>query len=258
MPAHNGDCGFRLRIHLNHGERSICVRIDKFLSGAAVASRKEAARAAKKGAVLVNGKVVKDLSVHIDPENDRVIYDGKAVEYRKYIYVMLNKPAGYVSSTDDPGAPVVTELLPENLQKAQLFPCGRLDKYTVGLIILTNDGGAAHRMLSPSRHVSKTYYFELSDALSDDDRKRLEAGVDIGGYVTKPCSIELITDRSGNITITEGKYHQIKRMAEKAGNRITFLRRISFAGIELDAGLPEGKWRYLNESELAVISGYLS
>lgn len=233
------------------------MRIDKLISETGFASRTEAAKAAKKGNVTVNGVAVKDLSRHIDPAKDVVTFFGEVVTYQKNVYLMMNKPEGYVSSTDDPSAPIVLELLDERLQRLGLFPCGRLDKYTVGLLILTNDGGAAHRMLSPKKHVEKTYRFRLQHAITPDEVATIEAGVDIG-FITKPCSITMLTDTEGDITLVEGKYHQIKRMAEAVGNKIVYLERTSFAGIALDRSLARGEWRYLDDAEMALLAPYLS
>lgn len=233
------------------------MRIDKLISETGFASRSEAAKAAKKGNVTVNGVPVKDLSRHIDPEKDVVTFFGEVVSYQKNVYLMMNKPEGYVSSTDDPSAPIVLELLDERLQKLGLFPCGRLDKYTVGLLILTNDGAAAHRMLSPKKHVEKTYRFKLQHAITPEEVATLEAGVDIG-FVTKPCKIAMLSDKEGDITLVEGKYHQIKRMAEAIGNKIVYLERTSFAGIPLDPSLERGDYRYLNDEEMEKLSPYLS
>jgi len=233
------------------------MRIDKLISETGFASRSEAAKAAKKGNVTVNGEAVRDLSRHIDPEKDVVTFFGEVVSYRKNVYIMMNKPEGYVSSTDDPSAPIVLELLDERLQKLGLFPCGRLDKYTVGLLILTNDGPAAHRMLSPKKHVEKTYRFRLQHAITPEEVATLEAGVDIG-FITKPCSITMLDGTEGDITLVEGKYHQIKRMAEAVGNKIVYLERTSFAGIALDPSLARGEWRYLDDNEMEKLSPYLS
>ena len=234
------------------------MRIDKLISETGYASRSEAAKAARKGNVTVNGVEVKDLSRHIDPEKDVVTYFGEVVEYIKNVYIMMNKPEGYVSSTDDPSGPTVIELLPERLRSFGLFPCGRLDKNTLGLVLLTNDGAAAHRMLSPKKHVEKTYFFRLKKPIGTDEIATLEAGVDIGDCVTKPCRVEMTSEQEGYITLVEGKYHQIKRMAEAVANKITYLERVTFAGIQLDTTLARGEWRYLNEEEMALIKPYLS
>ena len=234
------------------------MRIDKLISEVGYASRSEAAKAARKGNVTVNGEEVKDLSRHIDPERDVVTYFGEVIEYTKNVYIMMNKPEGYVSSTDDPSGPTVIELLPERMQAWGLFPCGRLDKNTVGLVLLTNDGIAAHRMLSPKKHVEKTYFFRLKKPILAEEIETLEKGVDIGDCVTKPCRVDMQTETEGHITLVEGKYHQIKRMAEAVGNKITYLERVTFAGISLDRSLARGEFRFLNEEEMALIKPYLS
>ncbi len=228
------------------------MRLDKFVSGAAAFSRKDASLAVKKGRIAVNGAAVRDPSARIDPEKDEVLLDGERLFYSEFVYVMLNKPEGVVSSTED-GDVTVIDLLPEKLRRIGLFPCGRLDKNTLGFVLLTNNGKLAHFLLSPVSHVEKIYRFKSEKPLSSDDVETLEKGVDIGGYVTKPCSVFLTGDRLGNIRISEGKYHQIKLMFRAIGNSITELERISFAGIPLDPLLPRGQWRYLNEDEISIL-----
>ena len=231
------------------------MRIDKFLSEQGIASRKEAAKAAKGGGVLVNGIPVKDLSTHIDPENAQVVYLGRKVEYQQFIYVMLNKPEGYVSATDDKSLPYVTKLLPEELQKRELFPVGRLDRDTVGLMILTNNGQLAHSLLSPKHHVEKEYRFTAKVPMREGVEREFENGVTLAdGYECKSAKIILDEDRMGGIiTLTEGKYHQIKRMVAASDNRVMSLERISFGGISLDTSLARGEWRYLTKEEIALL-----
>lgn len=232
------------------------MRIDKFLSEQGVASRKEAAKAAKSGGVLVNGVAVKDLSTHIDPETARVFYLGRRIEYHKFIYVMLNKPEGYVSATDDKSLPYVTELLPDELRKRELFPVGRLDRDTVGMMILTDDGQMAHALLSPKRHVEKKYFFTAKVPMREGVEKDFREGITLAdGYECKSAEIDLQPDRMGGvITLTEGKYHQIKRMVAAEDNRVMTLERISFGGIELDKSLARGEWRYLTEDEISLLT----
>lgn len=234
------------------------MRIDKFISELGVASRKEAAKAARGGGVLVDGVAVRDLSQHIDPDRSRVTYLGRELSYKKYVYVMLNKPMGYVSATEDSRLPVVTELLPEELQHRELFPVGRLDKDTVGLMILTNNGQLAHTVLSPKRHVEKEYYFESREPLPPGVKEKFESGIVLGdGYECKSAEISLDEGRaSGVITLTEGKYHQIKRMIASFDNAVTYLKRISFATIPLDESLSEGEWRYLTDEEESVLLSF--
>ncbi len=225
------------------------MRLDKFIVESGLATRTEIAKAAKNGAVTVNGEVVRRASGHIDPVYDVITYCGKRVVYREFTYIMLNKPSGYVSARTDDLSPTVIELLPPELQKIGLFPCGRLDKNTLGLMILTNNGPLAHKLLAPKHHVDKRYYFETKFQISKEDVIALENGVDIGGYVTAPCKVKLTEERCGHITLTEGKYHQIKLMAEAVHNQITFLERVTFGPIVLDKSLERGEWRYLTEKE---------
>lgn len=234
------------------------MRIDKYISELGIASRKEAAKIAKGGGVLVDGVPVRDLSAHIDPQINRVTFLGRELSYSKYVYVMLNKPAGYVSATEDSRLPVVTELLPEELRKRDLFPVGRLDRDTVGLMILTNDGNLAHLLLSPKRHVAKDYYFESAEALPAGTEEKFRDGIVLAdGYECKEAVIKLEKERkSGIITLTEGKYHQIKRMVASFDNAVTYLKRISFATIPLDESLGEGEWRYLSDEETKILQSF--
>lgn len=224
------------------------MRLDRFFTETATCSRSEASALIRRGAVSVDGVIVRDPSAHIDPERQRIALSGREIRYRRNLYIMMNKPKGVVCATED-GSATVIDLLPENLRKADLFPCGRLDKNTAGFVLITDNGPLAHRLLSPKYHVDKTYRFTVKFPLSDADIAILEAGVDIGDYVTKPCKIERLGEREGNITLSEGKFHQIKRMMESVHNQITDLERISFAGIGLDRSLAPGQWRMLTDPE---------
>lgn len=228
------------------------MRIDKFLSNMGIASRSEASKAARQGQILVNGTAIKKADIHIDPETDEIAFCGRSVSYRKYTYILMNKPDGVVSATDDGRDKTVIDLLPEDLQRLGLFPCGRLDKHTLGLVLLTDNGELAHKLLSPKHHVDKKYRFESKFPISDDDVKKLESGATLDdGYVTRPCRITLCDDgRSGYITLTEGKYHQIKRMLESVNNKIIYLERVSFGPLTLDEGMQRGEWRFLNNDEI--------
>ena len=230
------------------------VRLDKLLSECGVATRSESGRAARAGRITVNGVPVRRADVKVDPEADRVVYCGVPVTYRRFVYLMLNKPDGYVSATEDArGDPVVTDLVPAEYRKMGVFPCGRLDKHTLGLMLLTNDGALSHRLLAPKSHVTKSYGFRVKFPLSEDDRLSLESGVDIGGYVTRPARVELLSEREGVIFITEGKYHQIKLMMEAVHNQITHLERLTFGTLTLDPSLERGAWRELTAEELAAL-----
>lgn len=229
------------------------MRLDKMLSECGVASRSESARAARAGKITLGGVPVRRSDVQVDPEKDTVMYCGVPVRYRKFVYVMLNKPDGYVSATEDGKDPVVTELLPEEYRKMGVFPCGRLDKHTLGLMLLSNDGALSHRLLAPKSHVAKSYAFRVKFPLSGEDVAALESGVDIGGYLTKPCCVELLGEHEGMITITEGKYHQIKLMMQAVHNQITYLERKRFGPLLLDEGLSRGEWRELTDTEILAL-----
>jgi len=229
------------------------MRLDKMISSTGIASRSQISSAVRSGRVTVDGVVARKADMQVDPDAVRVVYCGTPVCYRKFTYIMLNKPEGYVSATEDGRLPTVIELLPEELQKIGLFPCGRLDKNTLGLMLLTNDGDTSHRLLAPKSHVAKTYAFRVKFPLAEADVAALESGVDIGGYVTAPCMVVLDGEREGRITLTEGKYHQIKLMMEAVHNQITYLERVSFGPLTLDPALDRGQWRYLDDREIALL-----
>ena len=231
------------------------VRLDKFLSITGTCSRSDAKRAIRAKNVTVNGIVAKNADVQIDENNDEISYCGKKVVYRQYSYIMLNKPEGVVSATEDGKDVTVLDLLPDGVRNDRMFPCGRLDKNTLGLILLTDNGDLAHRLLAPKSHVAKKYRFCSRFPISDEDTTRFEERLVLeDGYVTLPAKIELDEDRmSGIITLVEGKYHQIKRMLEAIDNKITYLERISFGPLSLDASLARGEWRYLSDDEIALL-----
>ena len=231
------------------------MRIDKLLSDMGLATRSEARAACKSGQVLVDGAPVKDSSCHVDPERQSIAFRGREISYRRYTYVMLNKPEGYVSATEDSKLPVVTELLDDELRRMELFPVGRLDRDTTGLMILTNNGPLAHRVLSPKHHVPKVYRFTAAEPMKEGVEDEFRDGVTLAdGYECKSAVIELDSDRMGGfITLTEGKYHQIKRMVASTHNRVVTLERITFGGIELDRNLARGEYRMLTADEIAML-----
>lgn len=231
------------------------MRIDKLISECGIASRKECAAVAKKGGILVDGAVEKNTARHIDPEIQTVTYLGRRVEYKRFVYVLLNKPEGYVSATEDDKFPPVTDLLPPELQKRGLFPVGRLDKDTVGVMILTNNGPLAHSLLSPKHHVEKEYYFRAAEPLPEGVEERFANGVTLGdGYECKSAKIVLEEGRSsGVITLTEGKYHQIKRMIASFGNKVIYLERVRFGFVSRESAPERGNWRYLTKEEEAAL-----
>ena len=228
------------------------MRIDKFLSITGTATRTEAKKAVRAKAVTVNGVAVTSADTHIDPFKDEVVFFGEKIVYREDTYIMMNKPDGVVSATDDGRDKTVIDLLPPNIKSDKLFPCGRLDKNTLGLMLITDNGDLAHELLSPRSHVEKTYFFKAAEPISIEDAKRFEAGVTLAdGYVTMPAKIELIGNNDeGFITLKEGKYHQIKRMLGALNNKIIYLERISFGPLTLDEGLSRGEWRFLTEEEI--------
>lgn len=227
------------------------IRLDKFFTETATLSRREAVLEIKRGKVLVDGVIITDPSKKIDEERAEVVYNGQRVAYQKYVYIMLNKPEGVVSATEDTKQKTVLDLLPEKYKKLGLFPCGRLDKDTLGLVMLTNDGDTAHKLLSPKSHVEKTYKYKCADPLTSENKNKIENGLELrDGYVTKPCKIKMISELEGEITLTEGKYHEIKRLFGAVGNKITFLERITFGSLVLESNLKRGQWRELNMAEI--------
>lgn len=231
------------------------MRLDKFLTVTGTCSRSVAKKQIRAGAVTVNGAVPVGADVAVNEERDEIFYCGKKIVYRKYTYIVLNKPEGVVSATEDGRDKTVLDLLPEGVRTRGMFPCGRLDKYTLGLILLTDNGELAHKLLAPKTHVKKVYKFKSASPLSAEDVKRFESGLTLdGGYETKPAEMELEEDcQSGYITLTEGKYHQIKRMLEALDNKITYLERVRFGELTLEGIPSRGEWRYLTEDEITKL-----
>lgn len=227
------------------------MRLDKFFSQTGTLTRSQVQKQLKLGKVTVNGETIKKADYKVDPDKDEIRYNENKIVYRRFVYIMMNKPRGVVSATEDRDQKTVLDLLPEDLLKFDLFPCGRLDKDTTGLVVLTNDGISAHNALSPKKHVEKKYSFETADAYSDADLTAIESGITLkDGYSTKPCKIERISETEGYIYLTEGKYHEIKRLFGARSNKITKLERIGFGKLEI-GDLPEGDWRYLTEEEIS-------
>ncbi len=231
-------------------------RIDKIISSQMNISRNDTRSLLKGGAVVCDGIVVTDPSLKVDAEKSVITVGGKALFYKEFIYIMMNKPQGVVSATNDPKTKTVIDLVPENLKRKNLFPAGRLDKDTVGFMLITDDGDFAHRILSPSKHVEKTYIAHLRDSLPEESRRILEEGAVLSdGTECMDAKVE-ITDGEGKevkITIREGKYHQIKRMFASVGNEVVFLKRIAMGGLLLDESLGEAECREITEKELEII-----
>lgn len=229
------------------------MRIDKFLSNNNLGTRSQVKEYLKSGVVTVNGEIVKKADFSIDENRDEICFKGKKIEYKKYIYIILNKPGDIVTATRDKKQETVMDLI-KPLPAKDLFPVGRLDKDTTGLLLITNDGALSHRLLSPKYHVDKTYLVGTLHFLSKSDLEALEAGVDIGDEeITLPAKTELIDEKSLLLTIHEGRYHQVKRMLEAVGNEVVTLKRVSFGDLALPKDLEEGKWRELTEDELQKI-----
>lgn len=230
-------------------------RLDKFLSAQLGITRSEAKELIKRRVVTVGGTVAKLFDMKLDPEKDTVCSEGKEVTYRKHIYIMMNKPQGVVCSTKDGESKTVLELLPDSIRREGLFPAGRLDKDTEGFVFITDDGVLAHNILSPKHHVDKTYFAKLESPAAEEDIKAFEEGLAIdGGDVCKPAKLEILTDpHEVLITISEGMYHQIKRMAQARNNKVLYLKRISIGGVKLDESLALGEWREMLHKEIENI-----
>ena len=235
------------------------MRLDKFLSEMGIASRKETKEYAKKGRIKVNDAIVKSSDYKID--KDIVTFDGRTIAYEQFEYYMLNKPAGVVSATVDNNDRTVIDLI-DSERKKDLFPVGRLDKDTVGLLIITNDGELAHSLLSPVKHIDKKYFARVEGIITEEHIKRFKEGLKLkDGTLTKPAQLEIIksgNDKSDNIseveiTICEGKYHQIKRMIACVGGKVIYLKRLSMGSLKLDENLREGEYRRLTEDEIKCL-----
>lgn len=228
------------------------VRLDKYLADMGLGTRAEVKKLMKKGSVAVNGEIVKKPEQKVDTQEDQVLLNGEPLVYEEFEYYMLNKPQGVVSATEDKRDKTVLELLPQKKRK-DLFPVGRLDKDTEGLLLITNDGELAHRLLSPKKHVDKTYFVKLAKPLEEEGAKRLESGVDIGeAALTMPAVVQAEEPERTRvlITIREGKFHQIKRMFHAVDNEVVFLKRLSMGSLQLDEGLSPGEFRLLTEEEI--------
>lgn len=236
-------------------------RLDKVLSNLGYGSRKEIKQAIRKGLIEVNGELVKDNGMQVDPEADKIVVNGEEIFYRKYIYLMMNKPDGVVSATVDNRDETVIDLLEVEHQVFNPFPVGRLDKDTVGLLLLTNDGELNHRLISPKWKVDKIYYAKIDKKVTEEDIKKFKNGITLDdGYVCKEAKLEILeaTEYGSEvmITIQEGKYHQVKRMFEAVGKTVVYLKRVEFGTLKLDEDLEEGEYRELTEEEINILKGF--
>ncbi|MGL4952782.1 MAG: pseudouridine synthase [Culicoidibacterales bacterium] len=243
------------------------MRLDKILANSGYGSRKDVKKLLRGKTVTVNGVIVKDASSHVDPEKDLIFVGDEQVQYQEFIYLVMNKPQGVISATEDRVHETVLDLLAEADFSREPFPVGRLDIDTEGLLILTNDGKFAHDVLSPKKHVDKTYYAKIDGIVTLEDIVAFSQGVILKGnetkgeadYVTKPATLAIITtDEETNtseieVTITEGKFHQVKRMFESVGKTVVYLKRIQMGQLALDEELPLGAYRELTDAELALV-----
>ena len=228
------------------------MRLDKYLTNQGIGSRSQVKALIKSKKVFVNNVLENKPERHIDENNDIVSLDGVNLEYNKFYYYMLNKPPGVLTAVKDNTYKTVMDIM-DVTPKEGLFPVGRLDKDTEGLLLITNDGELSHNLLSPKKHVNKTYYVELNGKLIDSDIDLFAKGLDIGEKnITKPAKLEILSGRNrAYITITEGKYHQVKRMFQAIGLTVTFLKRISMGSLILDKNLKSGGYRKLTEEEIS-------
>lgn len=239
------------------------MRLDRMLSHIGAATRSEAKALARQGRIHVNGRPVRDTGTKIDPERDEVTVDGMLQAYREHVYLMLNKPPGVISATEDARERTVLDLLDDRMQARRPFPVGRLDKDTEGLLLLTTDGELAHRLLSPRRHVPKVYVARVEGEVTEADAGRFAQGVRLDdGYVTMPAELairEVASRDEGTfstveLTIREGKFHQVKRMFQAVGKRVVHLKRIRMGPLALDPSLAPGQWRELTADESEALA----
>jgi len=237
------------------------IRLDKFISNSSKYSRNETKKIIKSGRVTVDGIKVKNIDAKIEIDKNVIKIDNKQIIYRKYTYIMINKPKDIICATIDNNEKTIIDLLEDDYRNMNLFPVGRLDKDTVGLVIITNDGEFAHNSLSPKKHITKTYYAKIKGIVTGEDIIKFKDGIIIdGGYKCKSSNIEIIKiEKENNISninieIREGKFHQIKRMFEAVNKKVLYLKRIKFYDIILDKNLNEGEYRELNEKEMSIIS----
>ncbi|MGN0271245.1 MAG: pseudouridine synthase, partial [Lachnospiraceae bacterium] len=232
------------------------IRLDKYLADMGVGTRSQVKQFIKKGQIQVNGEIQKRPETKLDIAKDKVLFQGEEISYQEYVYYILHKPAGYVSAVKDNLYPTVLSLI-DNPQGFQLFPVGRLDLDTEGLLLITNDGTLAHELLSPKKHVEKTYYARIDGKITEEDQRRFAAGLDIGDEKdTLPAKLEIL--KSGEeseitVTITEGRYHQVKRMFEAVGKKVTYLKRLQMGSLKLEETLEPGTYRALTEEEIRLL-----
>ncbi|MCY7085510.1 rRNA pseudouridine synthase [Streptococcus oralis] len=235
------------------------MRLDKFLVACAVGSRTEVKNLLKSGRVTVNGKKEKSAKLQIYEERDEIRFDGQVLEYEEFVYYMMNKPQGVISATEDPKHRTVLDLLDDLARTKEVFPVGRLDIDTHGLLLLTNDGKLAHALLSPKRHVDKTYLAQVEGIMTQEDVERFAKGIPLKDFTCQPAKLEIVSvnpvknQSLVRVTIAEGKFHQVKRMVSYCGKEVVDLQRLTMGNLALDENLERGEWRRLTKEELEVL-----
>ena len=235
------------------------MRLDKYLVACAVGSRTEVKNFLKSGRVTVNGKKEKSAKLQINEDTDEICFDGQKLEYEEFVYYMMNKPQGVISATEDPKHKTVLDLMDDYARAKEVFPVGRLDIDTHGLLLLTNDGKLAHALLSPKRHVDKTYLAQVDGIMTDEDIEIFAQGIPLKDFTCQPAKLELVSiDREKDqslvrVTIAEGKFHQVKRMVAYCGKEVVDLQRLTMGTLTLDEDLKRGEWRRLSKEELEAL-----
>ena len=230
------------------------MRLDKLLAHMGYGTRKEVKQLLKSGAVMWNGEVIKSANQKVNPEEDSITVYGERVEYKEFLYLMMNKPADVISATWDKMDQTVIDLLIEEDRHFEPFPVGRLDKDTEGLLLLTNDGKLAHQLLTPKNNIAKTYMAKVKHPIDEEDVKRFAEGIQLEEFMTKPAVLErTVDDLIIRVTITEGKFHQVKRMVHAIDNEVLHLQRVSMGSLQLDESLALGEYRELTDEELSCL-----
>lgn len=234
-------------------------RLDKVLSNLGYGSRKDIKAEVKRGKVKIDGKTEKDPGKKVDPYENKIEINGEMINYREFVYIMMNKPMGVISATEDRSLKTVVDLLSNDLRAFDPFPIGRLDKDTTGLLILSNDGKMAHELLAPKKHVDKVYYADVKGLVTAEDVIKFKEGVELeDGYKTMPAKLKILkADEVSQIEITikEGKFHQIKRMFKAVGKEVVTLKRLKMGNLNLDNSLKEGEYREITEQEIRLLKG---
>jgi 16S rRNA pseudouridine516 synthase len=235
------------------------LRLDRFLANMGCGTRTEVKWLIRAGEVIVNDKIVRDDGYHVAESQDKIICQGQLIHYREFIYLMLNKPAGVISATDDPRERTVLDLIDPKYHNKGIFPVGRLDKDTEGLLILTNNGELGHKLLSPKKHIPKCYLAQVMGEITLRDFEAFRAGILLDdGYRTLPAELEMLKASEPSevkVTIHEGKFHQIKRMFQALDKQVVYLKRIAMGNLALDPSLGLGEYRELTEEEIVILTG---